>query len=172
LRSDCIVLYDLSFESNDSAFQIDCLIVQQREIWHLEVKNFEGDYKLQNNSFYSYALDKRVQNPVGQLERGNVLLNQVLQANGYQFPIKSRVVFVNPRFMLFQYDRPSNITHPLQLPQFTASLNRNPSQLTSAQFKMVRKVMSALKRESQLSELSSYTFAGLSEGIRCFRCRG
>lgn len=172
LRSDCVVLYDLSFESNDSAFQIDCLIVQQREIWHLEVKNFEGDYKLQDNSFYSYALDKRVQNPVGQLERGNVLLNQVLQANGYQFPVKSRVVFVNPRFMLFQCDRPSNIIHPPQLPQFISSLNHNPSQLTSAHFKMVRKLMSALKRESDSSELPAYTFSGLAKGIRCLECRG
>lgn len=172
LRSDCMVLYDLSFESNESGFQIDCLIVQQREVWHLEVKNFEGDYQLQGNSFYSYGLGKEIQNPVSQLERGNVLLNQVLQAQGFQFPVKSRVVFVNPRFMLFQCDRPSNIIHPSQLSSFISSLNHNPSQLTGSHFKMVRKLASVLEREADSSGVPGYSFAELAKGIRCLGCRG
>src|SRR5699024_2074582 len=78
LVSDCIVLYDLLRKENDTLFQLDCVIILQRKVLHLEVKNYQGDFLFDNGQFFDVPSGNEVKNPLIQLERGQFLLKRTL----------------------------------------------------------------------------------------------
>lgn len=172
LQSDCIVLYDLLLEVDGSEFQIDCLVIQQREVWHFEVKNYEGMFQFRDDAFYSLPSGRKLQNPLNQLERGNLLLDKFLRVHGFQFPIRSRVVFINPRCTIYECGPSPQVIHPTHLLHFISSLNDIPSQLSSSHYKFSRKLFGLMAHEADSERVPSYSFAGLARGVRCLLCEG
>src|SRR5699024_7602533 len=129
-------------DNYDSVLQLDCIIIQQREIQHLEIKNFEGDFQLKDNALHIIKTDKEIKNPLNQLERGKFLLKQFLHDLGYNLPLKSYVVFVNPEFTIYQ-DKPKHpIVHPSQIFRFIKMLNNTPSKLTKTHYKLAHTLFS------------------------------
>src|SRR4051794_4566550 len=49
LTCENIILNDLLFELNHTAFQIDSLLITSKILYLFEVKNYEGDFYLENN---------------------------------------------------------------------------------------------------------------------------
>lgn len=172
LASDCIVLYDLLLDSNSSEFQIDCIIIQQRTVWHLEVKNFEGDYILKDNAFYNLATDKEINNPLHQIERGKRLMSELLEKHGYEFPIKSYAIFVNPEFSLYQLPPKLPIVLPGQNRRFIHRIHNTRSKLSSAHHKLAHKLFSLQTSRSLSDRLPDYEFDSLGKGVQCLRCSG
>lgn len=72
LSKEWLVLNDMLFESNNTEFQIDSVIIAQKPILLFEIKNYEGDYYIVDDDWY-YINGTQIQNPVSQLERKEVL---------------------------------------------------------------------------------------------------
>lgn len=170
LTSDCIVLYDLLHESNETKFQLDCTIIQQREIWHLEIKNFEGDFQLKDNALYSLNTKKEVKSPLNQLERSKFLFNQLLENNSHHFPINSHIIFVHPEFAIYQHQPNQLIVHPAQMIRFIKMLNSKPSKLSSYHYKLAHKLFSTQHQEDPYKRLPPYKMSQMNKGIYCLNC--
>jgi len=98
--SDCLILNDLLLERNSTLFQIDTLIISQKKIYHFEVKNYESDYFIEKDVWYTTS-GSEVLNPVNQLERSKSLLRKVLHDLGSNLPLESYLIFINPDFTLY-----------------------------------------------------------------------
>lgn len=172
LRSDCIVLYDLLLDSNGSEFQLDCIIIQEHNIWHLEIKNFSGDYQLTDNKLYSVASKKEVNNPFIQLERSKFLLGQSLDRLGFNLQLNSYVIFVNPEFTLYGSKASFPIIHPTQIIRFIKNLNTSPSILNKSHYNLASKLFHKQVPEEPYKRLPSYEYEQLNKGVRCPDCNG
>ena len=72
--SNCLILNDLLLEKNTTLFQIDTLMIAPKKIYHFEIKNFEGDYYIENDQWYSAHTKTDIVSPLSQLERSRSLL--------------------------------------------------------------------------------------------------
>lgn len=172
LVSDAIVLYDLLLDSKGNAFQIDCVIIQERDVWHLEVKNYEGDYRMQGDAIYSMRNGYKLLNPLNQLDRGNVLLHERLRQWGYQFDVTSYLMFVHPEFALYRHDPKHPIVLYSQILRFIDTLNRKSSRLSSRHHQFARRLAESRIPEARADRLPDYDLHHLKEGIRCQACDG
>ncbi|HLR01250.1 MAG TPA: nuclease-related domain-containing protein [Virgibacillus sp.] len=172
LSSESIVLYDLLLDRNDSLFQLDCIIIQQRTIKHLEVKNFEGDFVKNDNKFFMLPEKKEVSNPLIQINRGQRLMNELLKQQGYHFPIESYVVFVHTEFALYQLQREIPIILPTQINRFINKINQTHSKINTIHHKLAEKLLSLRTSRPLSNRLPKYEFNQLKNGIQCLNCRG
>src|SRR5699024_9531294 len=102
--------------------------------------------------------------------RGKFLLKQLLHDLGYNLPLKSYVVFVNPEFAIYQ-DKPKHpIVHPSQIFRFIKMLNNTPSKLTKTHYKLAHTLFSIQIAEKHSGRLPAFDFAGLEKGSYCLNC--
>jgi hypothetical protein len=128
LTSEWIILYDLLLENNNSLFQIDTLLISQNTIYLFEVKNYEGDFFIKADNWYTKS-GNEIKNPLLQLKRSVSLLRRLLQDYNISFSIEAYVIFINPEFTLFQASLNLPIILPTQLNRFMKNLNMNSSTL-------------------------------------------
>jgi hypothetical protein len=111
LSSDWLILEDLLLQCNNTYFQIDTLLIFQGKIYVFDVKNYEGEYYIEADQWFSLSGTER-KNPLQQLQRTVSLLRQLLQSFGIPLPIESYVVFVNPEFTLYLAPRNLSVILP------------------------------------------------------------
>lgn len=175
LPDDWIVLHDLLFESNNTLFQIDSLLLSPGTIYLFEVKNYEGDYYLENNRWYSKT-GNEIKNPLLQLNRSESLFRRLLQDLGYNPnfgspSIEAYVIFINPDFYLYQAPLDLPVIFSTQLKRFFNKLNFKPqSKVKNPNSKLADQLLSVHLKESPYSRLPGYTYAQLKKGITCGRC--
>ena len=171
LQCECYILNDLLFKVNDTTFQIDSLIIISGRIYVYEVKNFEGDFfiNLDNNGFYKKPR-KEYNNPLLQLSRSDSLLRQLLQTIGYNFPIMSQVVFINPEFTLYQAPLDSPIIFPTQINSYMKKLDAIPSKLNGKDKMLADKLISLHKEENPYTILPHYEYEQVRKGQTCDVC--
>ncbi|EDL66329.1 nuclease-related domain-containing protein [Bacillus sp. SG-1] len=118
LVNDMVVLNDLLLEHQGSEFQIDSFAVASKTIFHFEVKNFEGDFIIDDGEWRS-PIGKGIKNPLIQVSRAASLIKQITEQSGFRYPIESYLIFVNPQFHL---DNPpaktASIVYPTQISRF------------------------------------------------------
>ncbi|PFO07179.1 nuclease [Bacillus sp. AFS076308] len=170
LNPPSYLLHDLLLESNNSKFQIDTLMIRQDPIYLFEVKNYEGDFNYENGRFYSLAIKKEIKNPLLQLERCESLLRQLLQSLGYHLTIEAYVIFINPKFHLYQSPMNKPIIYPNQLPDFMCKLNRKSSTLNGRHKSLAEQLVSMHQTESPYEKYSKYSIDMLKKGIICAVC--
>lgn len=172
LTSDCIVLYDLLLESNESEFQLDCIIIQEHQVWHLEVKNFEGVFQVRDQSIFNLRNNHEMKSPLNQLERAKFLLNHSLQKGDCKIPVRSYVIFVNPEFTLYQHDPSLPIVHPTDIQRFIEVLNNKPSRLSPYHHKLAHHLFTNQISDEPYQRLPEYKIDLLKRGVRCMGCSG
>jgi hypothetical protein len=96
---NCLVLNDLLLEYNNTIFQIDSLIISSNTIYLFEVKNYEGDFFIEADRWYSLSKTE-IKNPLHQLQRNESLFRRLLQDLGFNISIEPYPIFVNPEFQL------------------------------------------------------------------------
>ena len=104
LSDDLLIVNDLLLEYNKTVFQIDTLLIYYDTISVFDVKNNEGDYYIEGEDWYTPS-GNHMNNPLHQKDRCESLLRRLLQDLGYNIPIESNLVFVNPEFYLYQAPR-------------------------------------------------------------------
>lgn len=169
LSIEGLVLNDLLLEYNNTVFQIDSLLIMQEMIYLFDVKNFEGEYYMENGDWYtiSGALTK---NPLTLLKRCETSLRQLLQHYRYSLPIQPYLIFVNPNFHLFNAPRNEPMIFPGQIERFMNQLNKKPSRLKGHHNLIANKLTSIHLEESPYSRLPSYRYDELKKGVTCAGC--
>ncbi|WP_338450376.1 nuclease-related domain-containing protein [Niallia oryzisoli] len=130
LQCNCLILNDLLLKHNNTSFQIDSLIITPHSIYYYEVKNFEGDYFYDSDKLY-FKPKAEVNNPLTQLSRAESLFQQILLKLGFNLPIDTTVVFINPEFSLYQAPLNKPIILPTQINRHMNKLNLLPAKLTN-----------------------------------------
>jgi hypothetical protein len=169
IQSECYILNDLLLNVNNTTFQLDTTIIFQKKISFFEVKNYEGDYCFRNGRFETLA-EKEVKNPLDQLRRSKSLLRQLLQKHGYNLPIEGYVVYINPRFTLYQAPVNEPIIYPTQLDALMENINAQPSKLTTQHKKIAEKLVSLHQMDSSFIQVPAYNFDQVKKGITCKEC--
>ncbi|WP_342728897.1 MULTISPECIES: nuclease-related domain-containing protein [Virgibacillus] len=131
LQCECLILNDLLLIVNNTTFQIDSLIILAGKIYFFEVKNYEGDYYYEYDKLFKKP-NLEVINPYLQLSRSESLLRQLLLSLGFKLQIDASIVFINPKFTLYQAPLDKPIIFPTQVKQYMENLNIIPSKLTES----------------------------------------
>jgi hypothetical protein len=157
LTDNWLVLNGLLLEYNGSRFQIDTLIIAHEKIYILDMKNYEGDYYLEGDKWFTKT-NPNLKNPLHQLIRCETLLRKLLLEFGYNYPIESYLIFNNPEFHLYMTTFNPSIVFPAQLNRFLKKLNSRPKKLNSNYHKLAQQLASLHIIESPYSRLPPYTF--------------
>jgi hypothetical protein len=170
LNNEIFILNDLRLEINQSKFQIDSSLIIQDTIIPCEVKNYEGNYLYKDGDFYLTGLKNPIMNPMHQIQRVETLLQQFLKKNGFQFRIVPFLVFINPKFFLYQAPQNESIIFPPQLSSFMDKQNLKPTNPNGMQQKLAEKLIADHKIESPYPKLPSYEYQSLQKGTTCAKC--
>ncbi|MBU8878123.1 NERD domain-containing protein [Bacillus sp. FJAT-29790] len=169
LSNDWIILNDLLFESNNTLFQIDTLLISPETIYMFEVKNYEGDYYIDDDRWFTIS-GSEIKNPLLQLKRSESLLRRLLNDLGITTPIESNLVFVNPDFYLYQTPLNIPIIFPPQILRFIKKLNLNSSKIRDNHLNFAEKIVSIHIKESPYTRRYDYSYENLKKGITCATC--
>ena len=169
LPNNFLILNDLLFEVTNTKFQIDSSVISSDTLYFFEVKNFDGDYVIKGDQWYSLS-GTEIKNPLHQLKRSETLFRKLLQEFGFNLQVKAYLVFVNPDFLLYQAPINEPIIFPSQLKRFLNKLNRNPLPLRSRESKLAEKLLANHLIEIPYSQLPSYNYEELEKGILCRCC--
>lgn len=170
LQCDCLILNDLLLSVHNTTFQIDSLIITSDKVYIFEVKNFEGDYIYESDRLFTLK-QTEIFNPLHQISRSKVSLNQLLLSHGFKEKIDAHVVFINPNFTLYQAPLKQPIIFPTQIKTFLDKMDNNSSSLTKRHKMVADKLLSLHIDESPFSQIPSYQFEDLQKGITCYQCK-
>lgn len=101
LYSIPIPLFNLHLKINGSECQIDSLIVFQNELILFEIKNYQGDFFIEKDNWYTLSR-REIKNPLHQLHRTDLLLRQFLYQHQSPLKVRSFIIFIHPEFHLYQ----------------------------------------------------------------------
>ncbi|MGD6871980.1 nuclease-related domain-containing protein [Sutcliffiella horikoshii] len=168
-----IVVNDLLLEHGGSLFQIDSLVIGGDRVYLFEVKNFEGDFLLEKDRWYSGS--KEIKDPLSQMQRCETALRQLLRSLGYQLPIESTLIFINPEFTLFNCSPKLPIIFWSQLNRFSHKLlkqSASSGKLHARHSRLAEKLCELHIEKSPYERLPDYRYEELRKGIVCVGCGG
>ncbi|MGG5252576.1 NERD domain-containing protein [Neobacillus sp. SM06] len=169
LQKSWPVANDLLLATNHTHFQIDSLIFSHEPIYLFDVKNFEGDFFIEGDKWYSIVGDV-VKNPYHQLQRAEALLRRLLRNYGYSPPIQSYLIFVNPDFYLYNAPLNHPFIFPTQINRFFKSLNLQPANGKNEYLQIANQLLSLHIEDSPFTQVPAYTYNGLRKGMTCLKC--
>jgi hypothetical protein len=169
-QSNCLILNDLLLKVDNTTSQIDTSIIFQDTLHLFEIKNFEGDFSYQSDKLQTVK-GKDYKNPLHQINRSTILLNQLLQSHKINFNIVAHVVFINPEFTLFQAPPNLPFIYPTQLNRFFKKYHTKPSRLNTFHMQLAEKLVSLHQTESPYALLPKYEYHQLKKGITCRVCQ-
>lgn len=170
LPDDGLILNDFILESNNTLFQIDTLLIAEGMVYLFEVKNYEGDFYIENDNWYTAASQIEIKNPLLQLKRSDALLRRLLKELGYNLPIKSFIIFINPDFHLYQAPLNLPAIFPSQIGRFIEKFKVKTSNTSAKQIKLAERLLSNCLKEYPFMRIPDYTFEQLEKGITCRFC--
>ncbi|WP_066296808.1 nuclease-related domain-containing protein [Bacillus sp. FJAT-29937] len=169
LSANWLIINDLMLEYNHSVFQIDTLLASAEKILILEIKNFEGDFFIKNDKWYTLSKTE-ITNPLDQLKRSESLLRRLLLNLNFNIPIETCLIFVNPEFYLYQAQIDLPIIYPTQLNRFIKQLSKNPARFKDNHLKLAKQLVSMHVEKSPYFRLPEYSYGELEKGITCVCC--
>jgi len=170
LSIDCIILNSLLLESNHTTFQLDHILIDQDRIYLFDVKNFEGDFYINNDCWYVASSNKEIRNPLLQLKRSEFLFRNLLPQVGCDLKVESYIIFINKEFMLYQAPLNKHIIYRSQMNRFLRKLNSQSSSLSGKHTKLAKFLIDNHINESPYNKLPNYDFHQLKKGIVCNHC--
>jgi len=169
LQCECLILNDLLLKMNSTIFQIDSLIITSEAIYFYEVKNYEGDYYYESDRIYKNSKFEII-NPINQLNRSESLLRQLLHSLGFNLPINTSVVFINPEFTLYQSPLNKPFIFPTQVNRYLNKLNKISLKLNEKHKMLADKLVELHIKDSPFQQLPSYNYDQLRKGMTCVEC--
>ncbi|MBS4204428.1 nuclease-related domain-containing protein [Lederbergia citrea] len=170
LSGEWLILSDLLFEVGNTIFQIDSLLISQKGIFLIDVKNFEGDFYIEADRWYT-ASRNEIKDPLLQLRRSESLLRRLLQDHKLNLSIEAYLIFINPEFTLYQAPRDLPIIFPTQLNRFMKNLNKRSSKLNEKHSKFADLLVAKHMNESSFTQLPNYDYEQLRKGVICEGCQ-
>ena len=171
LQSNFYLLHDICLEHNHSIFQMDTLLISEREIMLFEIKNYEGEFVYESESFRMLSTNQEILNPLHQLNRCKTLLQSLMKKLKIHIPIKEYLVFINPEFTLLQAPINMPIILPSQLKRFLHQVNQAPSSLHKQHEQFAEHLLKKHLPTSPYERETYYSYKQLQKGILCPACR-
>lgn len=168
--TDWLLVNDLLLSHNNSFFQIDSLGITQDTIYLFDVKNFDGDFIVEGDTWKYLTTGKDIKNPLHQLQRCESLLKRMLEERGIHFPIKAFLIFINPEFTLYQAPLNPSIIFPTQLTQFIGNLSKERTALHGKHHKLAEYLVSVNQEGYPNPFVPKYEYGELCKGITCAGC--
>lgn len=165
------ILHDLLFDYSNTFFQIDSLLITGDCIYIFEVKNYEGDFYIEQDRWYTAQTNTEVKNPLLQLQRCESLLRRLLQELRVKTPLKALLIFINPGFHLYQSTMNLPAIFPAQIKRFMDKLKLKPQPANKNHLMLADKLMSLHLEETSFGRGLEYTFEGLEKGMTCLSCK-
>ncbi|HZW68767.1 MAG TPA: nuclease-related domain-containing protein [Pseudogracilibacillus sp.] len=165
-----IPLFDIRLLSRAAELQIDCLLLTENDLFILEVKNYSGDYQMENNNLFSLPTKRQVQTPLTQVERTEFLFKRMLDDRKIHRNVQSYVVFINNNFMLYNASPELPMIFPAQIESFLKQINENAYRLTSQTKKLAHILTSQQIEHSSYERYPDYSFDRLKYGLFCEHC--
>ncbi|MFL2100382.1 nuclease-related domain-containing protein [Mycobacteroides abscessus] len=169
LPADNLVINDLLLKENGQMFQIDCLILKENTIFLYEIKNYSGSYDYKNGALHGQS-DFIISDPLTQVHRSQPLLHNLVRKLGFQMEIKSKVVFINPDFYLYELPRDKPFIFANQLPRHFEQMAKITSVTNVAQSQLANQLCALHIDNYRPLDLPQYDFSVLKKGIICPRC--
>lgn len=163
-------IFGALFDVGDSEVQIDCMLVTRDRIFLLEVKNYTGDYCLENGNLHLFPNKTQVHNPLTQLERSELLMKRMLKEMRIHHDLQSYVIFINSNFLLYGSNPQLPMIFYPQLNRFLQKLNANARPLTDKVVKLAEVLTNRQKERSFYERLPNYELAQLKRGVFCPKC--
>lgn len=170
LPDEWIIINDLLLEISHTIFQLDSLIITGDYLHVFEVKNFEGNFFIEQDRWYT-ASKTEVKNPLLQLQRSESLLRRLLQELGFKLPIISHLIFVNSEFYLYQAPLNLPAIFPAQINRIMDNLKNKPIAPNRRQMTLAEILISLNLKETSYGRIPEYTFEELEKGIKCVVCQ-
>jgi hypothetical protein len=164
-----IAVNDFIYEMNNTVFQVDSLLVSNNTIYLFEIKNFEGDFYIEKDRWYSSS-DTEIKTPTLQLQRTETLTRRLLKELGFSIIVKPYLIFINPEFHLYNAPRNPQIIFPTQLNRFLTELNSRMTHTNSLDRKISKKLLSLHLKENPYSRIPKFTYDQLKKGLYCPCC--
>jgi len=171
LTDKYLILNDLLLESNSTTFQIDSLLISQKMIYLFEVKNFEGDYYVEGEKWFSMS-GSEINSPLFQMKRCETLLKSYLHRLKINVPIKSYLVFINPEFALYEAPRNEPIIFLSQMKRLIEKFHRQSDYLGNRHNALANQLVNDHLKSNRFSKIPVYDFSLLEKGILCSSCQG
>lgn len=165
-----IPLFNCLFEVRGKEVQIDCILLTADTIHLLEVKNYIGDYYLENNHIYSLQTKREIYNPLSQLDRTEFLFKQLMNELQINLKVESRVVFINFDFFLYGALINSPMIFPSQTERFLKIINENAHPPTEQTRKLTKLLVKRQKETSIYERFPKYKITELKRGLFCENC--
>lgn len=108
-----VKLRDLTLELNGRA-QYDIIVICNQKVFHFDIKNFSGTYKLQNEHFISKRGNVHT-DLLSQLTRAETILQNFSHHHQFHYKVIGRIVFINTNFRLKQYNGSDKILFTISL---------------------------------------------------------
>jgi len=169
LSNEFLLLNDVLIDFGNNLFQMDSLAIFQESVLLFEIKNFEGDFCVRGDRWYTLS-DKEINPPLEQLQRSESLLRRFLQEHGCMLPIEPFLVFVNPEFTLYQAPMKIPIIHPTQIQRLLRTLANKPIKTTHLHEKIANKLLTHHLTTSPIKRKPDYSYEMLQRGIYCSHC--
>lgn len=170
LIGNFIALYGLQLEIDQTELQIDCLLITYNKIYLIEVKNYYGDYYINDDKWYSIATNKEIRNPIHQLKRSKLMFQQLLQQLNLEFSVESNLIFVNNGFFLYQAPYEKNIIFPTQIQRFFNEINKDTRPLQKKHKHLADQIASQHISLSHHARIPAYRYEEFKKGLVCKFC--
>src|SRR5699024_5228862 len=172
LLTTSIVLYDLLLESNGTLFQIDSLLIFNNTIILCDVKNYDGDFYVDQDKWYVADTDKEIRNPLLQLKRSEFLLRNLFRLAVYNYSVQSYIIFINKEFTLYQAPLNLPVIFPAQTTRFIDKINTQSPIITEKDRQLARQLIKMHHDQPLVDRLPKYTFKQVKKEIICASCSG
>ncbi|WP_414053163.1 nuclease-related domain-containing protein [Macrococcus equi] len=161
-----IKLWDITLKESSKA-QFDFLVIGGGWILHFDVKNYTGDYTYIDGLFKKDN-GKVDQTIISQLKRADIILPQFLMKNGFNHQHESRIIFVNERFNLKNFNGDNAIKFAGQIPSIIEYLKQlGPP--TDEDYRLAHALIQANVVEER--RFPYYDYSLMKKGYRCPACR-
>lgn len=163
------IVNDLFLSNKDTNYQMDSILILNKELIIYEVKNYTGEYRYKSGSFFSkngYSL----QNPVDQVNRKKSYLNNWLLNNGYSHKVNAYVIFINADFYIYNLPPTNTILFAGQLERHFNALVKASRSVKVQNKKLALALANQHNENYRPDNLPSYGFDSLKKGILCPSC--
>jgi hypothetical protein len=165
------IINDLLLKTNGSYFQIDTLMISQGVIHLIDIKNYQGDFYLEEDKLFAVSSGKEYKNPIIQLKRSTTLLRQLLQNLKLNYLVDASIIFINPEFTLYQAPMDQPIIFPTQINRFFKDLNNTTSKLYDGHRSLAQKLISLHQTKNPYTTYPEYCNEQLQKGTYCKTCK-
>lgn len=169
VQNEHFIINDLLLNFSNTVFQIDSLLITNERIYLFEVKNYEGDYYIENDLWYSIK-GNEIKDPLLQLKRSESLLRTFIQTLNLNFSIEAYLVFINPEFTLYQTPLNFPAIFHSQLNRFIQHINTNSIKLQNKHTVLANYLISHHLIDSPFTRLPDFQYEQLQKGITCASC--